>query len=512
MSSITFFIASSSEGRSYVDEVSSLIHSIGAKTINWEEYFQAGDFVLEKLLSASSSVQLAAIIVTPDDMTSSRENEYMSPRDNIILEIGLFSAKLGLKNTAIILCKNTDTDRIKLPTDLGGVVYLNFDKSNIARSNIFLKRQFAQMMQRAKDDRIALELFSTIDNNRGNISKIENDLSEKYILNKIKEILSHARVGEVLVSSDDYYAELYRQIESADKKTLICAVASLSSEIWEFEQDQQIYLEKNIEASRRDVEIRRIFLHGESDLLKIDVEINKQLRNGIHLRRVPGKQPQMISGIEDFVIFYNKDANSGRIFIAEQSKRDPNHIGGGRIVEYHDKSWLMESFNNLWEISIKVTESDLVYFLESKKRNKPPELISTTLDREVITCQQAATAKNIALENELKSIIYRTRMGLVAVHVPGNMEVSTRKVKKQLGLKDAYVSDVDSLKRIGLSPGTVSAVKEPVWSLLNLVSASVFEKDFVSTNDGTLTGYYKFDPKILLDAPNLIKGDFEVLE
>jgi len=53
---------------------------------------------------------------------------------------------------------------------------------------------------------------------------------------------------------------------------------------------------------------------------------------------------------------------------------------------------------------------------------------------------------------------------------------------------------------MGVGRGTVCAVLEPVWSLPHLIDPSVLRLPYVTTNNGTPTGYYKFDPQILLRA------------
>jgi hypothetical protein len=62
---------------------------------------------------------------------------------------------------------------------------------------------------------------------------------------------------------------------------------------------------------------------------------------------------------------------------------------------------------------------------------------------------------------------------------------------------------------VGLTPGTVCPVLPPVWDMLQLLSSAVLDLEFVSTNNGTLTGYFVFGPQLLLRLPNVQLGDFE---
>jgi prolyl-tRNA editing enzyme YbaK/EbsC (Cys-tRNA(Pro) deacylase) len=134
------------------------------------------------------------------------------------------------------------------------------------------------------------------------------------------------------------------------------------------------------------------------------------------------------------------------------------------------------------------------------------------LDRTVVTCAEAATAKKIPPEHELKTLISETSVGVVAVHVPGNRVVALRAVKKALNCREARLASKAKLSSLGLAQGTVSPVLDPVWYMQHLVCDAVLTLGFVSTNNGTLTGYFKFSPDILLRARKVMRGSFSRLE
>ena len=143
--------------------------------------------------------------------------------------------------------------------------------------------------------------------------------------------------------------------------------------------------------------------------------------------------------------------------------------------------------------------------------SSPPGLTLPVYDlpKEVITCEQAAAAKGIPLANELKTIILTTTSGLCAVNIPGDRKVSLRKVKRFLKAREAFVAPREYLREMGLSPGTVCAVLEPVWSLHQLVSSAVLALEFVSTNNKSSSHFFRFAPELLLRARAVQVGDFE---
>ena len=132
------------------------------------------------------------------------------------------------------------------------------------------------------------------------------------------------------------------------------------------------------------------------------------------------------------------------------------------------------------------------------------------LEREVVTCEQAAREKGIPLENELKTLVLETSLGLRALHLRGNKKASLRSVKRFLHAEQAHIASSERLDTLRLLPGTVCPLLEPVWSLSHLVSSQVLQLAFVSTNNGTRRGYYRFSPSILLSAKDVSIGEFEM--
>src|SRR6266540_7558460 len=117
----------------------------------------------------------------------------------------------------------------------------------------------------------------------------------------------------------------------------------------------------------------------------------------------------------------------------------------------------------------------------------------------------------VPLEKELKTLILNTSSGYMAAHVQGHRRVSLPKLKVALESEQASLASLEELKALGLSPGTVSAVLNPVWSLPHLVDRGVMDVDVLTTNNGTLTGYFMFKPEVLLQAPSATVDDLAEL-
>lgn len=121
------------------------------------------------------------------------------------------------------------------------------------------------------------------------------------------------------------------------------------------------------------------------------------------------------------------------------------------------------------------------------------------LDHEVISCEQAAKAKGILLENELKTMILweQENQRFIACHLNGHRKIDLRKVKKRLNVKQASLASLAQIEALDLSPGKVMPFLQSVWEMYHLIDAQVFATSLVSTNDGTRKGFISFPPKLL---------------
>lgn len=65
----------------------------------------------------------AVLVVTPDDVTTSRGDETASPRDNVVFELGMCIGALGLERTYMVVPRDK---KLKLPSDLFGVTPVKY--------------------------------------------------------------------------------------------------------------------------------------------------------------------------------------------------------------------------------------------------------------------------------------------------------------------------------------------------------------------------------------------------
>src|SRR5262245_16062611 len=137
------FLASSSEAASLLGSVAFMVEDEGAEPLRWPQAFSAGQFVLEGLIDASRSVDGALILATADDLVSHRGEEKWAPRDNVLVELGIFVSALSRRRAALIVAAEASMD-IRLPSDLAGLVPLTLTPTRQERFREELRRWMAQ--------------------------------------------------------------------------------------------------------------------------------------------------------------------------------------------------------------------------------------------------------------------------------------------------------------------------------------------------------------------------------
>jgi len=112
------FIGSSKEGLPVAEALQTLLQHELDVTIWSQGVFRLSQSYLDSLLEAISTTDFAVLVLTPDDVTTSRQNEFLTPRDNVLFELGLFMGRLGRDRCFFVYDRTID---MKLPSDLLGI-------------------------------------------------------------------------------------------------------------------------------------------------------------------------------------------------------------------------------------------------------------------------------------------------------------------------------------------------------------------------------------------------------
>jgi hypothetical protein len=121
------FIGSSKEGLQIAYTIQEELEFDAEITVWKQDVFRPGMIIIESLQSALVQFEFAVFVMSPDDQVVSRSRERLSPRDNVIFELGLFIGRLGRDRVFFIVPQGPN--ELKLPTDLLGITSLTFDNA-----------------------------------------------------------------------------------------------------------------------------------------------------------------------------------------------------------------------------------------------------------------------------------------------------------------------------------------------------------------------------------------------
>ena len=124
MSKPALFVGSSSEGLEFARAVRALLDEDAEVTLWKEGLFDVGSTFIDSLIKALPRFDFAALILTGDDLLTSREVTTLGPRDNVLFELGLFMGRLGRERTFVVRARS---DQIKIPSDLAGLTTATYD-------------------------------------------------------------------------------------------------------------------------------------------------------------------------------------------------------------------------------------------------------------------------------------------------------------------------------------------------------------------------------------------------
>ena len=117
------FIGSSSEGIAIANAIMANLADVTDCRVWTEGVFLPGSTFIETLEKLLGEVDYAVLVATPDDMLIKRDVESHTMRDNVLLELGLFMARLGRKRTYLVTPRD---EPLHIPSDLLGVTTVTY--------------------------------------------------------------------------------------------------------------------------------------------------------------------------------------------------------------------------------------------------------------------------------------------------------------------------------------------------------------------------------------------------
>jgi hypothetical protein len=147
MSKPKLFVGSSQKNLSIAQILADSLEEVTDVTIWNEGVFGLNQGFLDTLLSKLREFDFAAFVLAPDDVTTSKDEERPSPRDNVLFESGLFMGELG--PDCVFLVFDQDVP-LKIPSDLAGVTLAPYDGKRIAAGDAAAAMRKASLLIKDK--------------------------------------------------------------------------------------------------------------------------------------------------------------------------------------------------------------------------------------------------------------------------------------------------------------------------------------------------------------------------
>ena len=116
-------ILSSTEALPVARAVQSELNVPAIEPTVWDQASFSG-WLLTDIRNKIVEYGFVVVVFSPDDLIVSRGSEMLSPRDNVLLELGMALASNGIERTSL-LCP--DMPNIKIPIDLGGLAVKRYE-------------------------------------------------------------------------------------------------------------------------------------------------------------------------------------------------------------------------------------------------------------------------------------------------------------------------------------------------------------------------------------------------
>lgn len=391
------FIASSSESKSLAEELKVQLNEV-ANIKCWFDtgIFKNGSTIVNDLINISTEYDMGIFLFNNDDKSIIRGRKMQITRDNVLFELGLFIAKVGVKKCFLFYPKNISD--FHLPSDLREN-FIQFDSTREPANSLVIGinqikdsiKEWQNEKSKEKvnyyfkkfyeDEEPQLEDGKTIDYNRS-----FNLLLYMFINNTFKEFraldLAFNRWEEVFKDNDKVSSQITNY-----SKDIISGVKSLIKDgrCTNFRRILALPIGSNTPQTRRILEKMK---EAENEVKNI---LKKHDKNGINETRVLNVNPLTHSSEfkqhNDFAIFTGLNEEFG---IVEITLTKPDTIPENPIcIILKDENKLKSRkvfFDRLWEnecvtISKFINEnfqddlSDTVHkaFLELANTYKKPE-------------------------------------------------------------------------------------------------------------------------------------------
>jgi hypothetical protein len=126
------FIGSSRQGLDIGQVLEELLEYDARINLWTSDVFGLGKTSIEALSEQLDLCDYAILVLTPDDLIATPEQERFAPRDNVVFEAGLFMGRLGRDRTFLVYDRES---KPKLPSDFAGLTCATYDGNRLKENH-----------------------------------------------------------------------------------------------------------------------------------------------------------------------------------------------------------------------------------------------------------------------------------------------------------------------------------------------------------------------------------------
>ncbi|MGH3722161.1 MAG: nucleotide-binding protein [Pseudonocardiaceae bacterium] len=285
------FIGSSRESLELAKDIALWLEERDHEAIIWDQpgLFLPGEQTMRILIDISRRVDAAVLVFGPDDRGWYRGDTVLQPRDNVLIEYGLFAGALGPQKA--IVCSYGDT---KHPVDLAGLTYIDLSLTRRDRGKLDLSI-WARRLTTSPIDPAVLRLktqVAELEVDKDRLTQILGFETDK--IQDLAEILRNAKVADFLsynLDTDGHWKLLFDYIYFQFVAVQIAKAAMSPVEL------QQLFVDAGAEAHST-----KVAWHNPGDPERMDPDRNSH-RNEFLSRKVLRLLRRDSSGARTYLSF-----------------------------------------------------------------------------------------------------------------------------------------------------------------------------------------------------------------
>lgn len=206
------FIGGASEDSEQLREIESWVEEQDHEAWPWDKpgTFTIGVATFPRLIEISRQVKAAILVFSPADLVYYRGDAKGQPRDNVLIEYGLFASALGPERCAIAVVGES-----KVATDLAGISTLDFRGGRKARGRIELGIWLRNLSTDAIDPAVAKQMATIRALKDENSSLTERLTFEQENTRLLKALLQENKVVDFSSSKASGYWKMLFDYESS---------------------------------------------------------------------------------------------------------------------------------------------------------------------------------------------------------------------------------------------------------------------------------------------------------